>query len=250
MCELFAVSSEKEVEVNSYLLEFMSHGIHHPNGWGLATFYGDSVSLEKEPTPSYKSVYLKERLKHRLMVKEMIGHIRLATKGIEAYENTHPFVKRDGLDRAWTLAHNGTIFHGDILDRYIYSQSGSSDSERILCFVRDRINDIKDASKRFEIVDDIVYQLSDRNKLNLIIRDDKYLYVHTNYKNSLYQKDIGIGKIFATVPLDRGEWSPVPFCQLLVFKKGKCVYEGKNRTHEYIDNPEDMKYIFLDSAGL
>ncbi|MBQ0066120.1 MAG: class II glutamine amidotransferase [Firmicutes bacterium] len=256
MCELFGVTSKKEIYVNEYLTEFMSHGWDHPNGWGMAIFYGEAVSLEKEPITSNRSRYLQERLKHPFYVKNMIAHIRLATKGKEAYENTHPFVKRDKEERAWTLAHNGTIFHGDILDPYVHVQEGTSDSERILCFLKERISLVQEEQGRiedqekFRLVEEIVYTLSHHNKLNLLIYDGEYLYVHTNYKNSLHQKRLEDGIVFSTVPLDKEEWELHPFCQLMVYKEGQIVYKGSKETKEYIDNPEDMRFIFLDSAAL
>ena len=47
MCELFGVSSGRRIEVNDLLKEFFSHSVRHPNGWGMAMFYENSVSLEK-----------------------------------------------------------------------------------------------------------------------------------------------------------------------------------------------------------
>ena len=49
MCELFGVSSSEKVEPREMLKEFFSHSVIHPNGWGMAMFYGNAVSLEKEP---------------------------------------------------------------------------------------------------------------------------------------------------------------------------------------------------------
>ena len=116
MCEIFAVSSEQEVKLNALLSEFFSHGAKHPNGWGLAVFYGNAVSLEKEPVEAGKSAYLKERLSHQILACNALAHIRQATVGQMEYANSHPFILRDGFNRAWTLAHNGTIFNGLQLD--------------------------------------------------------------------------------------------------------------------------------------
>ena len=82
MCELFGVSSRRKIEVNDLLREFFSHSVRHPNGWGMAVFYKNSVSLEKEPVQAIKSAYLKERLHQKISVRNMIAHIRLATRGL------------------------------------------------------------------------------------------------------------------------------------------------------------------------
>ncbi|MGN1277101.1 MAG: class II glutamine amidotransferase, partial [Floccifex sp.] len=158
MCELFGVSSLKQIQVNSFLKEFFLHGVDHPNGWGLAIFHHDFVNLEKEPCPSYQSMYLKERLKTDICVKNMMAHIRLATRGMESYDNTHPFVLKDQWNRTWTLEHNGTIFESDILDSFVSNQKGQSDSEQILCYIIDQINQrgYQNKEDRFQILDEII----------------------------------------------------------------------------------------------
>lgn len=86
----------------------------------MAFFYGNAVSLEKQPEATYKSIYLKQRLRVNIEVDKMIAHIRLATRGSMEYENTHPFVQRDNSDRSWTLAHNGTIFESEEKMRLLF----------------------------------------------------------------------------------------------------------------------------------
>ncbi|MGM9701241.1 MAG: class II glutamine amidotransferase [Prevotella sp.] len=55
MCELFGVCSSRRVDVKAQLKEFFSHSEQHCHGWGMATFYGDAVSLEKEPLCANRS---------------------------------------------------------------------------------------------------------------------------------------------------------------------------------------------------
>jgi len=93
------------------LKEFYSHSVCHPHGSGIGhRFMKNSASIEKEPVEAAGSAYLKERLRHKITVRAMIAHIRLATVGTLEYENSHPFVMRDNFGRTWTLAHNGTTF--------------------------------------------------------------------------------------------------------------------------------------------
>ena len=257
MCEIFCVSSVDKVKVNDLLKEFFSHSVDHPNGWGLATFYGNSVSLEKEPLPAYKSTYLKERLNHTIETRQMIAHIRLATRGHIDYKNCHPFVMRDNFDRVWTLVHNGTIFQSLVLEKYIHHQDGQTDSERILCYIIDKINQLQLHLKRplhdyerFQLLDEIICQLSPHNKLNLVIYDSEQFYIHTNYANSLYMKQDEKSAIISTVPLDKTQWDPVPFTTLLAYKEGKQIFSGTNHGCEYKDNPQDMNLLFVDYSGL
>ncbi len=255
MCELFGVTSAGRVAVNAYLREFSSHSVNHPNGWGMAIFYGDGVSLEKEPLPAWRSAYLQSRLKHPFEVTNMIAHIRLATRGAMEYENCHPFVDRDDRGRAWTLAHNGTIFQSEILERYRDSQEGGTDSERILCHLVQEVNRYQgafdralSARERFQLVDQIILRIAEHNKVNLLIYDGELFYVHTNYRDSLFYKREGSAILFATVPLDGEPWEPVPFLRLLAYKNGALAYEGTKHSFEYTDTGEHRQ--LFDYANL
>lgn len=178
MCELFGVSSRQQVEVTDLLKVFFSHSVKHANGWGMATFYGNAVSLEKEPVQAIKSAYLKERLRQRIQVQNMIAHIRLATRGVMEYANCHPFVLRDNDDRCWTLAHNGTIFDYPRHNPYLHQQEGRTDSERILFFLVDQVNQRQSelgrslrVEERLDLLDALVTDMAKGNKLNLLIYD-------------------------------------------------------------------------------
>lgn len=147
MCELFGVSASGKMELNDMLREFFSHGMDHPHGWGMAFFYGGGVSLEKQPENSCKSSYLKQRLRAKISEDKMIAHIRLATRGTMEYENTHPFVMRDNFERTWTLAHNGTIFECESLNRFVHVQQGA-DGQREDFVLYDRENQCRAGEER------------------------------------------------------------------------------------------------------
>lgn len=237
MCELFGVSSAENVAVNSYLKTFMSHSTEHPHGWGMAVFYGDAVSLEKEPQTAFKSSYLQSRLAHPFMVKNMIAHIRLATKGKMSYENCHPFVKRTISDRCFTLAHNGTLFDMAGLEEFRFKAEGSTDSELLLASIiyeMDQAGGDLPAKDRFALVDRIVLEHTEGNKVNLLLYDGEMMYVHTNMAGTLHYSERGKTVLFSTVPLDDGEWKPVPMMQLQAWKEGRLIYEGTKHNHEYV----------------
>jgi glutamine amidotransferase len=253
MCELFAISSAVTLQPEDLLRLFFSHSKDNQNGWGLAVFHQNGVNLEKEPIRADQSIYLNHRLPSLKNVSNLFAHIRKATKGNISYENCHPFVMNDCEGRTWTLMHNGTIFNCPALEPYVRVQEGMTDSERILCYIIDRINAagvIADRKltleERFKLVDDVVCEVSLHNKLNLIIYDGEIFYIHTNYKNSLYVHQETHTAIFATVPIDRSVWLPLPFTTLLAYKDGRHIMTGTCHGHEYIDNAADMQYMYLD----
>ncbi len=257
MCELFGVSSRKKVKCNDMLKEFFSHGNEHPHGWGLATFYGNAVSLEKEPVASVESVYLKHRLTEEIEKETLIAHIRKASKGGVEYKNSHPFVLRDNTNRAWTLAHNGTIFESDELTPYTHRQKGGTDSERILYYLIDRVNmKQKEAGRelteeeRISTVDEVIRTITPENKVNLLIYEGELFYVHMNHGGSLYRCEEEGRLIISTKPLSRKHWEEVPINTLFVYRHGEPVYTGEAHGNEFIDSKDKTQYLFLDYAEM
>ena len=258
MCELFGINSRKKIEINSYLKTFYSHSEKHYSGWGLSCIYGESVSLEKEAMKAESSFYLRQRLAHPILIDNAIAHIRLATVGLVAYENCHPFVKHDNMNRCWTLAHNGTIFDFPELDYYKAVQEGKTDSERILYYIIDNINELQtklhrkaEFEERFQLIDNLLFTLSHKNKINLLIWDGEVMYVNYNYSDTMYVKDIDGGKIFSTRPLEEdGRWHKEEFLRLLAYKDGHLVAKGKHTTEEYSAPVRDWEYKDYDYSFL
>lgn len=70
------------------------------------------------------------------------------------------------------------LFECDSLNRFINVQEGQTDSERILCYIVDRINTEQEHLKRplsqeerFQIMDQIICEITVENKVNLLIYD-------------------------------------------------------------------------------
>ncbi|MDE6445080.1 MAG: class II glutamine amidotransferase [Muribaculaceae bacterium] len=269
MCELFGINGKKKCDITPILQEFFRHSEIHAHGWGLAVFYDDAVSLEKEPVKAIESNYLRARLHNGVKAANAIAHIRLASVGGMSYENCHPFVKHDNMGRSWTLAHNGTIFNPsatslldekvESIDKYTDVQEGSTDSERILYYLIEEINKEQSrlgrsltSDERFFLLENFVSTLSEGNKLNLLIWDGEHLYIHTNYADSLYYREILPEKsiVFATTPLDPGGWKPVPFLRLIVCRNGEIVYEGTPSSREYFDKYKGWEYENIDYSTL
>ena len=173
------------------------------------------------------------------------------------YRNSHPFVKQDSSGRCWVLIHNGTIFDCPALAPYQYVQEGETDSERILLYLIDQIDQKQAASghplsaaERFDLLDGLLAELSQGNKLNLIFYDGEFMYVHTNYANSLYVCERGGAAIFCTVPLKAGRWKLLPFTTLCAYQNGRLAFQGQPHGHEYIDNDKNMQYLFTAFSNL
>ncbi|MBQ9673792.1 MAG: class II glutamine amidotransferase [Ruminococcus sp.] len=257
MCEIFAANLHKEQQINEYLKVFFSHSPNHPHGWGLAIADGNNVSVEKEPVQASKSLYLKNRLSHQIIVKTAMAHIRYATIGNVEYRNCHPYSKFDNRSRRWTMIHNGTIFEYSPLDKFFKKQKGDTDSERILLYIIEQINTQQkaigrplDPEERFDLLDSIVCDMAKGNKLNLLIFDGEYMYAHSNYFGSLHYLETDGGMLFSTLPLNDEGWRKLPLTTLHAFKNGKLAFKGTNHRNEFFDNEESLKYLYQIFADL
>lgn len=107
--------------------------------------------------------------------------------------------------------------------------------ERILCHIIHEMNAAcpTDQEQRFRILDRIILDIAEHNKINLLIFDGETLYVHTNMRNTLFQSEREGAVLFATVPLDDSIWKPVPMMQLLAYQDGVLSAVGTQHTFEY-----------------
>ncbi|MDR0817393.1 MAG: class II glutamine amidotransferase [Clostridiales Family XIII bacterium] len=187
MCQLFAVSADHKININDELASFISRSDVHKHGWGYIDFTGHHVAGKRETIPAFASPFLREKLASPFEVSHALFHIRYATVGAVDIRNTHPLTALDIDGRQWAIIHNGTIFNGDKLNRFFHSQTGDTDTERLLLGLMERINSrIKDSrvpltdAERFKLVNKTLTEAAAGNKLNVIISDSDLLYVHGN----------------------------------------------------------------------
>lgn len=198
-----------------------------------------------------KSNYLKERLSEPICVSAALAHIRYATIGNVDRRNCHPYTKTDNFQGKWILIHNGTIFDYPPLRKFLKTQKGETDSERILLYITEQISLAQSRigrklsfEERFELLDEIIRDMSKGNKLNLIIFDGEYLYVHTNCANSLYRLEKDDFVLFSTEPLTNENWQPAKFTTLTAYRRGKLLAEGKTHNNRYEENEESLKFLY------
>lgn len=248
MCELLGISSKVPYDFRAELKNFFKHCNENPHGWGIMYKKDGERKIVKEPVSADSSTKLPRLVSQLDSQNVLIAHIRYATVGAKNNENTHPFERYDDSGRRWTLIHNGTIFSGNVLTKYKQTQKGTTDSERILLYLIEQINqkirekneqDL-DAEERFSVLNQVVCDITHRNKVNLMIYDGEYLYAHKNMKDTLSFKRTEDGIVLATKPIDDGNWIPLPMTTLLSFKDGKLIREGTNHGNVFVSYKESM----------
>lgn len=219
----------------------------------------DEFVIDKEPVKATCSQYLKNILSNPVIGKNVFAHIRLATMGEIISPNCHPFTEFDDNNRSWLLIHNGTIFDYPKLDEYKDKEKGDTDSERILLYIIDKVNEyeknkggLSTIKERFNLLNDIIVDLSKNNKVNLMIFDGDLTYIHSNMRDSLYYLKNDEGFLVASTPLTDDEgWKPVELNKLFGLIDGNIIFESEEHQNEFILTEEHEKAIedFLESIN-
>jgi glutamine amidotransferase len=269
MCQLFAVSADRKIVINMELASFIARSNVHKHGWGYIDFTGHHVTGKRETIPAFASSFLQEKLAWPFEVSQALFHIRYATVGAVDIHNTHPLTALDIDGRQWAIIHNGTIFNGDKLNRFFHSQTGDTDTERLLLGLIERVNSkIKDSritltdEERFKLVNKTLTEAAQGNKLNVIISDSDLIYVHGNSPHGsrllgpeaendyLYTLHPEGAALFATVPLDDRDWKPVKINTVFAYKDGAVLFEGPQHDYEYIETEADIHDLYQGFANL
>ncbi len=263
MCELFAVNAGRPVVVNDYLTEFFDHSHIHRDGWGIswrrddAAAGGDPVFLHREPVPAYESDYIPRMLAHPVAARRLEAHIRFSTAGRLCEENCHPFRGEDISGRDWTLIHNGILFNEELLASYDLKEAGDTDSERAMLFLLDVLDEaalrsfgVLDFSTTFSALSGAIGQISNLNRLNLILDDGTYTYVHTNTsEDTLHFRQLADDAIvICTQPLggekERALWHPVPRNRLIAYRDGRIVRTSKPHGYVFCEAILELRKVY------
>lgn len=251
MCEIYAINAGRQIKNDAYLREFFSDSRWHPHGWGLAWHDGANLKLFKEPVTAVESSYLEYLIGMGISCDMLVAHIRNATRGLVNYANCHPFVGLDHAGRRWMLLHNGTVIEDGPLRGYESLQAGTTDSERVLLLLLDRLNDAidrkggdLDADERYQVVSDLVADLSGGNKLNLVIDDGERTYAHTNtIQPTLYANRQPGAVYLCSRPLgEELPWEALTRCCVFALEHGRIVRMDKAHDHLF-DNDHYLQMI-------
>jgi glutamine amidotransferase len=210
-------------------LRFQSH--RHPHGWGIGWYADGRVRLRKGLLPAHADgAFLHAaRSAHSRVI---VAHVRDASVGPIAPENTHPF--RLG---PWLFAHNGTVarfrrsarvraaLEAEIAPELRRRLRGDTDSER--CFLLfltllgarvppDRAP-LAEVRRALLATARLVRRLADApgakpSSLNFLVTDGRVLAAHRLGRDLHVARNVGPDRVFAVAsePIGRADWRPVP----------------------------------------
>lgn len=148
MCRLYAMSANEPTRVECSLVhaqnalmqqsQLDAEGMVHGHGWGVADYRDGLPLIEKQTWAAFHGEHFKKTAA-RVYAHTVIAHVRRATVGGTAIENTHPFHHGK-----WIFAHNGTIPNFlEVRDRMLpeinpllrNAIKGSTDSEHVFHYL-------------------------------------------------------------------------------------------------------------------
>lgn len=189
MCQLMGMSCNVPTDICFSFTGFRARGGRtdvHKDGWGIAFFEDRGVRMFVDTSPSFESPIAEFVRNYPIKSKNVVAHIRRATRGVVALENTHPF-QRELWGRYWVFAHNGTLpdyqpeFNGS------FSPVGATDSERAFCNILERMEtehkhlDMKDevdVAKLFDTIHAACMDLGARGEFNFLMSSGRNLIAH------------------------------------------------------------------------
>lgn len=214
MCRLYGFRANEPTKVecslihaqNALLLQSRSDmlGREHADGWGLASYRDEELSLEHRDTAAFEDVHFSAAAE-RIYATTVIAHVRRATVGVASAFNTHPF--RFG---RWTFAHNGTVSGFAAIEEGMKRQTaprfqklrrGTTDSEQTFLWILTRMEraglhaeePCSDATSLGAIVGTAVHELdqwscdsgAEPSKLNFLMTDGRVM-VASRWNHTLY----------------------------------------------------------------
>ena len=177
----------------------------------------------------------------------VIAHIRKATQGRVALENTHPFV-RELWGRYWVFAHNGDLKHFQPRLHAAFRPVGETDSERAFCWLMQELAkahaSVPSVEELTHTLRELVPTLAAHGAFNLLLSNGQALWAHASTRlhwlvrqhpfcaATLADDELSVDfaaltqpsdriAVVATQPLTKGEnWVPMTAGSMLVFVGG------------------------------
>ncbi len=259
MCELLALNFNQPVRCSLSFRGFCHRGERNADGWGIARFDGRACQIFKEPIQAPQSklaTFLRDY--ESFKSKIFIGHVRLASQGERALENTHPFV-RVFRSREVVFAHNGTVSLSIPKPALKFRPVGETDSEHLFCALLTELSQRGIGFSKFKEIENILRYFNHYGSMNLLFSEGEHLYVYRDEGDcnglcmierkapfdrvSLEDEDWEVnlaeekhpdqrGVVIATRPLTNESWKEFEPGSLSVFKDGQCIYGGHHLPSE------------------
>jgi len=255
MCQLLGMNCNVPTDICFSFTGFHQRGgrtDEHRDGWGIAFYEGAGCRLYLDTKPAAESPVASLVREYPIRSLNVIAHIRKATVGGIALENTHPFV-REMWGRYWCFAHNGTVNDLPALGRDArHRPVGGTDSELAFCLILEALYErfpdrAPTAADLHATLAEVGAQLGAHGSFNFLLSNGEVLFARCATRLAylvreapfatahLVDEDYSVDfsevttehdrvAVIATVPLTDNEvWTPLVPGELCMFRDGMPI---------------------------
>ena len=185
MCQLLGLNANTPTDLVFSFTGFAHRAAEHKDGFGIAFFEGPGVRLFVDHQSATVSPVAEMMRRYPIRSRHIITHIRKATQGRVALENTHPFL-RELWGRYWVFAHNGNLvdFHPKLHANF--HPVGDTDSERAFCWL---LQELAKNHARMPSIPDLTQTLAElvptiarHGTFNFLLSQGEALWAHCTTK--------------------------------------------------------------------
>ena len=134
MCQLLGMNANTPTDVCFSFAGLAQRADEHKDGFGIAFFEDRGLRYFVDHHSARASPVAEMVRRYPIRSDNIIAHIRKATQGCVALENTHPF-QRELWGRYWVFAHNGDLKDFQPRLHAAFRPVGDTDSERAFCWL-------------------------------------------------------------------------------------------------------------------
>ncbi len=162
---------------------FATRAAEHKDGFGIAFFEGPGVRCFVDHQSAHDSPVAQMVKHYPIRSRHVIAHIRKATQGRVALENTHPFV-RELWGRYWVFAHNGDLADYQPKLHAAFHPVGDTDSERAFCWILQELAKnhaaLPSVADLTETLSELVAPIARHGTFNFLLSHGDALWAHAS----------------------------------------------------------------------
>lgn len=218
MCQLLGMNANTPTDVMFSFTGFATRAEEHKDGFGIAFFEGPGVRLLVDAQSARVSPVAEMVRRFPIRSDNIVAHIRKATQGRVALENTHPFV-RELWGRYWIFAHNGDLKHYAPRLHGAFHPVGETDSERAFCWLMQELAKaharLPPVAELTRTLRELVPRIAAHGSFNCMLSNGAALWAHCSTRlhhvvrqhpftrASLHDEDVTVDFALHTSPSDR-----------------------------------------------
>jgi predicted glutamine amidotransferase len=183
MCQLLGMNANTPTDVMFSFTGLATRADEHKDGFGIAFFEDRGVRLFVDAHSARHSPVAEMIKRYPIKSGNVIAHIRKATQGAVALENTHPF-QRELWGRYWVFAHNGDLKDFEPRLHAAFRPVGNTDSERAFCWLMQELAkahaSVPSVAELSATLRELVPQVRRHGTFNMLLSNGQALWAHAS----------------------------------------------------------------------